>query len=243
MFREYVERGLLAGGAGGLAFGLFVAAVGNPLIRAIEGLGRGHHDGHEAAVVSETAANIVSVGGGVLWGMVLGAAAFGVAYYFLEPAIPGAGATKRYVLAGGGFLTVSGAPWLVVPPQPPGVETTLGLRSAMLAYGGMALLGAAACALAGVLYNRLRSRGRGPAAATAAGLAPLAVLAVPALLGSASATGDLSASMVAAYRGVTVFGQVMLWVVLASTHAWLGDDRSGVRTGVDTVTESPRPSD
>jgi hypothetical protein len=29
--------------------------------------------------------------------------------------------------------------------------------------------------------------------------------------------------MTAAYRGVVVFGQALPWLVLASTHAWLGD--------------------
>jgi len=120
MFRAYVERGLLAGAAGGLTFGLFVALVGNPLVHAIEEMGHDHSHGaggHEASVVSEATTSVASIGGGVLWGLLLGTVVFGLGYYVLEPAIPGTGATKRYVLAAAGFVTVSGAPWLVSPPN------------------------------------------------------------------------------------------------------------------------------
>ncbi|PSQ32444.1 hypothetical protein BRD09_03565, partial [Halobacteriales archaeon SW_10_68_16] len=139
MLRSYVERGVLAGAAGGLTFGLFVAVVGNPLVGYVEELGHAGDGGHQAAegFLSETVTNLGSVGGGVLWGLLLGAIFFGAVYYFLEPAIPGEGATKRYVLAGAGFLTVSGAPWLALPPVAPGMEQSLPTQTRLLIYGGM----------------------------------------------------------------------------------------------------------
>jgi len=225
MFRSYVERGLFAGAAGGLAFGLFVALVGNPLVRAIEETGHDHSHGaggQGASVVSEATTSVVSIGGGVLWGLLLGAIAFGVLYYFLEPAIPGGDATKRYVLAAACFLTVSGAPWLVLPPQPPGVETTLGIEIAMLLYGGMVVVGALVCLGAGVAYTRLRAGGLGQTVAAAGGLAVLATLGIPAAFVQLPTTGEVPTAMTTAHRGVVVFGQVTLWVVLASVHAWLG---------------------
>jgi Probable cobalt transporter subunit (CbtA). len=225
MFRPYVERGLAAGAAGGLAFGLFVAVVGNPLVGHAEELGHaqeasGAHGG--GGVVPGAVADLVSVGGGVLWGLLLGTVAFGVVYYFLEPAIPGTGATKRYVIAAAGFVTVSGAPWLVLPPQPAGVEAALPTGTRILWYGGMVVAGAAACMLAGYAYRRLTARGTGRRLAALAALACLALLAVPAAVAPTATAGDLPAAVTAAYRGFVVFGQATLWFVLASVHAWLG---------------------
>jgi Probable cobalt transporter subunit (CbtA). len=236
MIRSYVERGLLAGAAGGLAFGLFVAVVGNPLVGYVEELGHageeGHHGGaaageaaHHAGegLISGAVTNVVSVGGGILWGLLLGAAFFGVVYYFFEPAIPGEGASKRYVLAAAGFLTVSGAPWLVLPPQPAGIEATLSTETRILWYGGMILAGAAVCVLVGYTYRRLSLRGTSRPVATLAAFAPLALLALPvAVAPSTGVTGEVTAEMALAYRGFVIFGQATLWFVLASVHAWLG---------------------
>jgi len=233
MLRSYVERGVLAGAAGGLTFGLFVAVVGNPLVGYVEELGHAGDGGHQAAegFLSETVTNLGSVGGGVLWGLLLGAIFFGAVYYFLEPAIPGEGATKRYVLAGAGFLTVSGAPWLVLPPQPAGVEPTLATETRILWHGGMMVAGALVCLLAGYTYRWLTRRGtRHPLAALGA-LAPLALLAAPvAVAPTAGAVSGVTADVALTYRGVVVFGQATLWFVLASVHVRLGTPTAGLAT-------------
>jgi len=239
MLTAYLLRGAKAGLIAGLAFGLFIALVGNPLVGLAEtfegsdadghGAGEqaGHHedgaaDGHHASpAVSALTTTLVSIAGGIGWGLLFGVAGFGVAYYFLEPAIPGTGATRQYLLAAAGFVTVSGAPWLVLPPQPPGAEQALPTDTRLLWYAVLLVSGAVACLLAGVAYNRLR-RTRGSAVAVAGAAASFAVLAVPVLLAPANpVTVPASTDLVVTFRGLVAASQAMLWFVLATVHAWL----------------------
>ncbi|WP_225334383.1 CbtA family protein [Halomicrobium urmianum] len=221
MATDHLERGALAGVAGGLVYGLFVATVGNAFTAGLEAFEHGHDHGGGPAVTELTTA-AASVFGGVLWGLLFGVAVFGVAYYFLEPALPGTGATRRIALAAAGFLTVSGAPWLVLPPQPPGVEQALGTEARMLWYGGMMVAGAAVAVLAGLTYRR--SAGRHGAVRAVAALAPLALLSAPVVLAPANPThGHVPAALAAAYRWTVVFGQATLWATIAVVHARLGE--------------------
>ncbi|NEU58219.1 CbtA family protein [Halorussus sp. MSC15.2] len=220
MFADYVLRGLKAGLVAGLAFGLFVALVGNPMVGFAETAGHDHaeHD-HADAAVSEHATELVSVAAGVCFGGLLGAV-FGLAYYFLEPGLPG-GDAASYVLAAAGFVTVSGAPWLVLPPRPAGVEQTLGADARLSWYAAMMVAGALTCAFSGYAYRRLESRSGRPAAVAGAAV-PLALLAVSAGFAPANPThGAVPAGLAASFSGLVVFGQVGLWSVLASGHAWL----------------------
>jgi len=221
MATDHLERGTLAGVAGGLVYGLFVATVGNAFTAGLEAFEHSHDHGG-GPVVSELTTAAASVGGGVLWGLLFGVAVFGVAYYFLEPVLPGSGATRRIALAAAGFLTVSGAPWLVLPPQPPGVEQALGTETRMLWYGGTMVGGAAVAVLAGLAHRRTAGRHR--AVRAAATMAPLALLAVPVALAPANPThGHVPAALAVAYRWTVVFGQAALWATIAVVHAWLGD--------------------
>ena len=168
----------------------------------------------------------------VLWGLLFGVAAFGMAYFFLEPAIPGSGATKRLALAGAGFLTVSGAPWLVLPPQPPGVEQALGTEVRLTWYAGLMALGALVAVLAGFAYRRTERRHT--AVRLGAAALPLALLVVPVALAPANPVhGDVPAALVAAYRWTVVFGQLLLWATIAGVHAWLGDSDTPAADGLD----------
>jgi len=219
MSTDHLERGALAGVAGGLVYGLFVATVGNSFTVGLETFEHGHGGG---PAVSDLATTAASIGGGVLWGLLFGVAVFGVAYYFLEPALPGDGPTKRLALAAAGFLTVSGAPWLVLPPQPPGVEQGLGTETRVLWYGGLMLFGALVAVLAGLAHQR--TSGRHTAVSALATAAPLALLAVPVMLAPANPTsGEVPAALAAAYRWTVVFGQLILWATVAGVHAWLGE--------------------
>lgn len=226
MFTLYLKRGVKAGVVAGLVFGLFVALVANPFVAFADELGHSDHAGgdhshgaHESSV-STTLADGVSVVSGVLWGVLLGGVVFGIAYYLLEPVVPGTGGAQSYLLGGAGFVTVSGAPWLVLPPQSPGVEQALPTETRIALYGGMMVAGGLVCLLAGVVYRRLRgSHGRTTAAVAAT--STFALLAVPAVLSPASTANALPSRLAAGLTGLIVFGQVLLWLLLAGTHARL----------------------
>jgi hypothetical protein len=221
MATDYLERGALAGLAGGLCYGLFQATVGNSFTVGVETFESGHSHGGGPVVDGVTTA-AVSVGGGVLWGLLFGIAVFGIGYYFLEPALPGSGVTGRLALAAAGFLTVSGAPWLVLPPQPPGFEQALATDTRLALYAGTMGVGAlvsTACVLA---YRRTANRQT--AVRTLATALPLALLAVAVALAPANpVTGPVPATLAAAYRWTVVFGQVGLWATIAAVHGWLGE--------------------
>lgn len=244
MLARYVVRGLKAGAVAGLAFGLFVALVGNPLIGYAETFEHAHgHGGGPAVPGAVTAA--VSVAGGVLMGVLLGAVVLGAAFYFLEPAIPGEGGTKSYLLGAAGFVTVSGAPWLVLPPQPPGVEQSLPVETRLQLYAAAMAAGALACGLSGHAYVRLRERYGRPAGVGGA-LVPLCLLLVtPAVAPANAVSGSVPVGFALVFRTVTGAGQVGLWFVLASAHAWLlrrGSEASaGERTALADATGSPVP--
>jgi predicted cobalt transporter CbtA len=220
---DYLERGALAGAAGGLAYGLFLATVGNSFTAGLETFGHDHGGG---PAVSELTTAAASVGGGVLWGLLFGIVGFGVVYYLFEPTLPGDTATKRVAVAAAGFLTVSGAPWSVLPPQPPGVEQALTTETRLLWYGGMMAVGALVVGLCGLASRRTAERSQ--IVHAGATLLPLALLAVPMLFAPENPVrSDVPASLVSAYRWTVVFGQLLLWATLAGVHAWLGDPAIG----------------
>lgn len=218
----HLRRGALAGAVGGVAYGLYTALVGNPLVAHAEELahhGHDHSHGHEAAgasVVSEGTMHAVSVGSGVALGVLFGLVVFGVVAYLFEPALPDRGGS--YLLGLGGFLTVSGVPWLVLPPAAPGVEPAIPTDTALYLYAGLMVVGAVACLAAGWTHHRLSARGT-PVAAGAGllvlgGLVGLAVLVAPA----PSYESTLPTSFETAYVGVVVVGQLGLWGVTAAAH-------------------------
>lgn len=225
MFTEYITRGLKAGSVAGIAFGVFVALVGNPLIGYAETFEHGHGGG---PVVSGAVTTAVSIVGGILLGILFGTVVLGLAFYFLEPVIPGVAGTKSYVLGAAGFITVSGAPWLVLPPQPPGIEQALATEVRIGWYLAMMLTGALACGLAGYAYTRLR-RSYGRPAAFVGALVALGLIPVVAAISPANpVSGPIPVELAYVFRTVTGVGQVGLWVVLASAHAWLlRRDRDG----------------
>ncbi|MFB6184950.1 MAG: CbtA family protein [Haloarculaceae archaeon] len=243
MFFQYLERGLVAGLVAGLVFGVFMASVGNPFVVYVDGLAHGgghaaeaasHH--HAEPVVSMAVTKVVSVVSSGFWGLLLGACTFGVAFFFLEPSIPGTGATKSYLLAAAGFVTVSGAPWLALPPAAPGMEQALSTGTRLPIYAGMMVAGLIASLLAGVAYDRLAEE-YGRVVGVLGALVPLALLpVVAAVLPANPIHGDVPPTLVRTFRGFVVFGQAVLWFVLASAHAWLhrraGDETADVETGL-----------
>lgn len=217
MLTGYLKRGLITGLIGGIFYGTFIAFVFTPLIRHIETF----ESGHQEAAVTEIIATVASIGAGVTWGLLLGLVVFGAGYFFLEPAIPGQPDTKSYLLGAGGFITISGAPWLLLPPLPPGVETALPTSTRILWYSLMMLSGAITCGLAGYIYRLLRAR-QHVILAIAGGITPFFLLTVPVVLAPANpTTGPVPPTLTVAFTGTVITGQVGLWIVLGGTHAWL----------------------
>ncbi|MDS0475069.1 CbtA family protein [Natrinema sp. 1APR25-10V2] len=237
MLVDYLERGVLAGSVAGLAYGAYVAFVANPLIGYMEGVAEsdsgGHHAGEHAHaagghVVNEATTAAVSVGGGVLWGILLGGI-FALAFYFLEPALPGRGNAKAYVLAAAGFFTVSVAPWLVLPPTTPGAEQAYTPTLRIAIYVGMMAVGAVVAAASIRGYDRVAPRSRPLGVVTATipivALAAVAALAAPTIV----SVGAMPAELAAAFRGLTVLSQAALWALVAGCFGWL-QRRVGVQS-------------
>ncbi|NKE35250.1 CbtA family protein [Natronococcus sp. JC468] len=220
MIARYLERGVAAGTIAGLAYGAYMGLVGNPLVAYMEAAA--HHDhGHEhASAVAETTTTIVSIGSGVLWGILLGGL-FGLTYYFLEPSLPGTGTARAYVLAGAGFLSVSVAPWLLLPPATPGAQQALATGPRLIAYAALMVVGALVSAAAILVYRSVAARGRLVAAVAAA--APIVILGVAASLAAPTVTANdaLAGELVAAFRGVVVLSQAALWLLVAGCFGWL----------------------
>jgi predicted cobalt transporter CbtA len=255
MLAAYLKRGVKAGVVAGLVFGLLIAFVANPLVAFADELGHGSHaigDNHEHATgehhegsggaqpdstVSMTVTNGASIVSGVLWGILLGGVVFGIAYYFLEPVIPGTGGTQSYLLAVAGFITVSGAPWLVLSPQRLGAEQALPAELRSMLYGGMMVAGAFVCLLAGFVYDRLRDT-HGRTTATIVAMLSLGLLAIPAALSPVNAVeSSLPSELASGLTGTIVFGQALLWLLLAGTHARLR--RRSMDTGPAAIATDP----
>lgn len=217
MLTAHLKRGLAAGLLAGLAYGAYTVLVASPLVALAETFEAGTH-GHEVGHLAALTGDAVTFAAGAAWGLLFGAL-FGVAYYLLEPALPERGG---YVLAGAGFLTVSGAPWLALPPVAPGAEHALGTDARLAIYIGMMGAGALAAAGAFLTYRRVRSRGRGPAA-FAATVPLLALLGIATLAPANPTTSPAPAALTAAFRGVAVVGQVSLWAVIALAHGGLDE--------------------
>ena len=232
MPRAHLRRGLLAGAAGGVAYGAFLAVVARPLIAHVESF---EVAGGTGGAASPAVTAVASVSAGVLWGLLMGGLVLGVGGYLLEPVLPGAPDTQGYLLAAAGFLTVSGGPWLAFPPQPPGVEPALDTPTRQVWYLAVAAATAAAIGLALLAARRLRDRPRPVrlgAAALPFVLVAVAVWAVP----TAGAAGPVPERLAAAFRATVVAGQVGLWLVVASANAWLVR-----RSGPETPRADRRP--
>ncbi|QLD85810.1 CbtA family protein [Natronomonas halophila] len=226
---DYLQRGALAGAVGGGAYGLYMALVGNPLVAHAETLAHeshAHEHAHEVSepLVSEGLMQAISVGSGVALGLLFGVVVFGVVAFLVEPALPERG--QSYLLGLAGFLTVSGVPWLVLPPAAPGVETSLAVGTSRYLYVGLIATGAIACLAAGSIYTRLSDHGN--AVAGVAGVAVFTAIVGVAVLVAPSPTYEsaLPASFESLYVGAIVVGQLGLWGITAATHARLKSSRT-----------------
>lgn len=221
MLGSHVRRGAVVGTIGGIAYATYLSTVSFDLIEYAETFEAGGEMGG-TPMVSAGKTAVLGAGAGVIWGFLLGVLVFGVLYYFIEPAIPGETDTKGYVLAAAGFTALSGAPWLVLPPQPPGIEQSIPTEKRLLWYAVMMVAGALAWTLSIGLLRRYRDQFETALLFPSVAIAFAAVITVPAILAPANRiTGPVPTGIATAYRWTVVFGQVWLWTVLAATNAWL----------------------
>jgi len=232
MIADYLRRGVAAGGVAGIAYGLYMALVGNPLSAYVEHAAHGHTHGG-GGLVSETTTAFVSAGSGLLWAVLLGGV-FAVALYLLEPALPGSAEVRSYVLAGAGFLTVSGVPWLALPPAAPGAVHQYPIGVRMQAYVGLMLLGAITAAAAVLGYQR--GAGRHVGLGVVAGAVPIVVVAAALTVAAPTVTTypDHPADLVAAYQGLAVLTQAGIWSLVAGAFNALRRRRSERGQGEST---------
>ncbi|ELZ16038.1 hypothetical protein C477_16130 [Haloterrigena salina JCM 13891] len=246
MLVDYLQRGVLAGVVAGLAYGLYVAFVANPLTEYVHDAGHSHGHGagdHSHAqegtehVVSETTTALVSVGSGVLWAILLGGL-FAVALYLFEPALPGRDGLESYVLAGAGFLTVSATPWLVVPPAAPGADHLYGIDARIGIYVGLVGLGAAVSAAAILAYGRAAPRH--PALGALAAAVPIVatVVVLPAVTPTVVTQPDVASELVTAYQALAALSQAAIWVLIAGAFNRLRRRADPAVNAVDTDADS-----
>ena len=234
---DYLRYGLAAGGVAGVAYGLFMATIATPMTEALHHAGHhGHHAAKSAVVADSTTTTLVSIGGGLLWAILLGGG-FGLAMFVFEPALPGLAAVRSAVLAACGFLTVSAVPWLVVPPATPLSEHAYGIDTRLAIYGGLVGVGAAVAAVAVAGYRRIAPRHR--ALGVAVGVAPIVGTAVvlPAITPTVVTHPGLPTDLVAAYEAMVAVGQAGIWLVIAATFGWLQD-----RAGPSSLAGSTKPT-
>ncbi|CAI48640.1 CbtA family protein [Natronomonas pharaonis DSM 2160] len=239
MISDYLQRGVAAGLTAGLAYALYMVTVGNPLTDYIHDAGHSHDDGghghddgghghehaaeaheHAGHAVSETTTAIVSAGSGVLWGIFLGGV-FAVALYVFEPALPGVGDVKAYVLAGAGFFSASVMPWLVLPPAAPGAENIYGIETRLAIYLGLVVAGAVVSALAIAVYNRASRRHVGLGVLAGAVPVVAAVVAIPVLSPTVVSHPGLDAELVSTYQALAALSQAALWLLIAGVFCRL----------------------
>ncbi|PSP85813.1 cobalamin cluster protein [Halobacteriales archaeon QS_6_64_34] len=217
MQSSHIQRGIVSGTATGIAYSLYMLFVGNPLSSYIEHVTHGHThgSGNSGKIVSEAITAAISASSGLLWGILLGGV-FGVIMFLFEPGLPGSERIRSYVLAVGGFLTVSGIPWMVLPPAVPGAVYQYPVETRMRAYFGLALIGAVTFAAAVSIYKYTTRRHIG--IRILAGTVP--VLAVATVLSVATPTittfPDIPADLVAAYQALTIFTQLGMWILIAA---------------------------
>jgi len=264
MIAAYVVNGVKAGLVAGVAFGLLVALVANPLVAFAEERAQVEHTGdaatdshdhagsdashtdtsttggghdHASGGLPTVVSDGVSVLSGVLWGVFLGVTGFGIAFYLLEPIVPGSGAVRSYAFGGAGFLTASVAPWLVFPPAPPGVARSLDPTAATLLYCGAVAAGAVGSITGMYAYDRLRVD-RGRAAAVVAAVLPWTLLVAVAVAVAGVPTvpvpTGMSPTLANGLAGLVVFGQALTWLVLAGAHARFHDPDGATVGPTDT---------
>lgn len=218
MLRAAVVSGLIAGGAAAVFHSLFTEPVIERAIETEERLAQARGEAAKAPLVDRRTQRWGLVLGfllyGVMWGLL-----FGLAFRVMEQRLPPWSPVKRglfmALLAG---WSVAVFPFMKYPANPPGVgePETVWYRQAL--YLGFLGLSAAGTALAGWLWARRR---RAAAVLLYVGFLTAAFLAMP----SNPDPVRVPAQLIWTFRGLSLAGLVLFWVVLGMAFGWLTRER------------------
>lgn len=239
-------RALAAGGAAGLATGLFSLLLAEPLMdRAIvleearsakeeaaehaHGAAAGATQGHEE-LFSRSAQHFGLVVTAVVAGLALGAL-FAVAYAlvhrrtgFLVRAWP-----RALAFCAAAFVAVALLPGLRYPAAPPGVGDSATVANRQALWVAAVVIGILGMVLAWQLYVRLAGRAE-PLRHGAVFLTGVATLAVMFLLPGNPDEVPVPATLLWDFRVLSLGSQLLLWAVFAAVFGGLGL-RAAARAG------------
>lgn len=210
MIKKYCTHGIVAGTASGAAFGVFVLFVVSPQIAAIESAhASGFHSTAESTLAFST---LFTIGGSTVWRLILGLI-FSLLYYIFENLLPGSHRSNPFLLAGAGFVTVSGVPWLLLPPSvEPVVEGLSQSTRTLLYFGG---IGAGAVTASTSLYLSSRVTNRGTIETIGISATPFAVTLITGFVIRMTILQPTVSSYNWGYAATVVLGQLLLWLSLA----------------------------
>ncbi|MGW5736089.1 MULTISPECIES: CbtA family protein [Streptomyces] len=219
-------RGLVAGGAAGLAAGLFSLLLAEPLMdRAIRAEERRsavqEHARHHEELFTRSTQHAGLVVTTLVAGLAVGVL-FAVAYALVHRRDPYAAPWPRAVaFAAAAFLAVSLLPALRYPANPPGVgdADTVGDRQAL--WCAALVIGALGMLLVRQVYVRLATR-TDPVRQAAAALTTVAVLAVLFLLPDNPDPVPVDAVLLWEFRVLSIASHALLWAMFAAVFGGLG---------------------
>ncbi|QKW06707.1 CbtA family protein [Streptomyces sp. NA04227] len=243
-------RGVTAGGAAGLAAGLFSLLAAEPLMdRAIRdeearsAKEHAHEHAHEAAATAHTHEELFSrstqhfglVVTAVVAGIALGVF-FAIAYALVHRRAPLANPWPRaLVFAASAFLAVSLLPALRYPANPPGVGDSGTVTDRQELWLGAVAIGVLGLLLAWQVFVKLAER-PAPVRHIAVALTVVAVLGVLFLLPGNPDEVPVEASLLWDFRVLSIGTQVLLWAVFGAVFGALGL-RAASRTAPAQVAE------
>lgn len=214
--KTLLRNGVLAGLGAGATLAVVLVALGERAIgRAVELEGAGTTGAHDE-MFTRSAQTAGGVLGALMYGAVLGVV-FAVAFTVLRHRLPAATDFRRsVVLAAVGWLATVGVPFVLYPPNPPGIGDASSVGRRTVAYLLAIAWGLGAVAASARAGRQLSERGRSEAAVGAASLLLfVALVVVAALLFPARlSAGPLPADLVWDFRLTSLAGTTACWAAL-----------------------------
>ncbi len=213
-----VRNGAIGGVAAGAALGVVLILLGeNPIGRAVRLEAARHPAGAHDEMFSRSTQHVGGVFGALVYGLLLGLV-FAVAFGALRHRIPASTDFRRSVtLAAAGWAAVVVIPFLLYPPNPPGVGEPSTITRRTVAYLLAVAWGAVGVAAAVRLGRQLRRLGRSEAVSAAAPAVLLVALVVLAalVLPSSEPVRGLPADLLWRFRTTSLAGTTACWATLA----------------------------